>query len=273
MFWTGAVCLCSLWVSGCEKSPSLADQLSPSSGVTVESLTITVNPPPVGRTVQASARATFSNGASTAIAGGFVSDTPGVATATTGGLITGVAVGDVTISLDYSGAHASKTVHVLPAYDGIWAGTYVIDSCTQTEGFETANFCGPFTAGLSATIAFSSTQVADLTTITGQFALGSALGVGNGTVSPTGTLTYNGAITGTTTRMELRNFTAMSPSVGRMTGSFEQVWTDSATSGQALVVCRNLDVTRTSAPAAAALSTPSSPAPKSLTGLAALIFK
>ena len=242
----GAGCVLAALVCGCGSSPSLASLLQPSGTVTLTALTITVNTPSVGGGVQATATATFSNGGTSPIATGFGTDTPSVATATSSGTITGVAVGDVTIFVDYLGMRASKRVHVLPGYGGVLVGTYKVTSCSQTEGFATADFCQPFNSLPSLSIAFSNAQSADLTTLTGQFALGQSVGSGTGTVASNGTLTYSGALVGGTERMDLRNFTGTSPAPGRMIGSFEQVWTNSTMTGQAVVTCTNVDVTRTS---------------------------
>ncbi|TAK16591.1 MAG: hypothetical protein EPO35_05020 [Acidobacteria bacterium] len=269
----GSACsaLASLAVA-CGSSASLASQLQPSGTVTLTALAISVNTPSVGGAVQATSTATFSNGGTTPIATGFGTDTPSVATSTSSGTITGVAIGDVTIFVDYLGMRASKRVHVLPAYGGVLVGTYKVTSCSQSEGFATADFCQPFNALPTLSIAFSNTQSADLTTLTGQFALGQSVGLGSGTVASNGTLTYSGALVGGTERMELRNFAGTSPAPGRMVGSFEQVWTNSATTGQAVVTCANMDVTRTSS-ALASFSGPLAARSGSIGSFAALLFR
>ncbi len=255
VWWAGAVCVCSALASACGSSSSLGSQLTP-SGVTVSSLAIFVNPPSVGGGAQATATATFSNGSTSPVASGFGTDTPSVATAATGGAITGVSVGDVTIFVDYQGMRASKKVRVLPSYAGAYLGTYTIGSCVATGGFVStdpaANFCTEFTTGRVLQMALQNTQSADLTTVTGLFRLGSLQGSGNGTISSVGALAYAGAVVGSTTRMDFRNFSATSPAPGRIAGSFDQVWTDSANTGSAIVTCTNMDMTRQSSALATA---------------------
>ena len=254
------VCAAAALSSACGSSTSLASQLAPSGSTTVSSLTIAVNPPSVGAGIQASATATFSNGSTTPVASGFTSDTPSVATVTGGGAVTGVAIGDATISVDYQGMRASKKIHVLPSYSGTFVGTYIVNTCTESGGFvnadPTLDFCAAFTTGRVLQTAVQNTQSADLTTLTGLFLLGGLQGSGSGTVSPTGTLTYTGAVVVGTTRMDFRNWTATSPTPGRITGSFDMVWGDSATAGSGIVTCTGMDMTR-QASASAISATPS----------------
>ena len=261
-----AVCAGAAMASACGSSTTLASQLAPTAGVTLSSLTIAMNTPAVGGTVPATAIATFSNASTSAVTTGFTSDSPSVATVTSSGQVTGVAIGDVTISVDYQGQHASKKVHVLPSFNGIFSGTYVVGSCVDTGGFHNddpaQDFCTDFTAGRVLSVAVQNTQSNDLTTLTGLFALGAAQGSGNGTISATGTLTYAGQVVSGTTRMDFRNWTAISPTPGRVTGSFDMVWTDSTVTGSGTITCTNMDMTRQGS--AASLPLISLPAPTDL---------
>lgn len=261
-----AVCVSAALASACGSSNSLASQLAPSGSTTLASLTIAVNPPSVGGGIQASATATFSNGSTTPVASGFTSDTPSVATVTGGGAVTGVAIGDATISVDYQGMRASKKIHVLPSYNGIFVGTYLVGTCVATGNFHNddpaQDFCTEFTAGRALSVLVQNTQSNDLTTLTGLFALGGAQGSGTGAISQTGTLTYTGSVVAGTTRMDFRNFTAISPAPGRVTGSFDMVWTDSTITGSGVITCTNMDMTRQSS--AASLPVISLPFPTDL---------
>lgn len=240
----GVICVYAVVSSACGSKNSLASILAPTENATVKSLTLTMNSPALGGTVQAVAVATFSTGATAPVTTGFTSDAPAVASSTSAGRVTGVSIGDVTISVEYFGVRASKKVRVLPGYAGLFSGTYVVSSCVQTGGFAAENFCAPFTAGLVLPIDFSHDQSPDLTTLTGQFRLGTSIGNGTGVVSPSGLLTYTGALAGTTRRMDFRNWAATSPSPGRIVGSFEMVWTDSAVTGSGILTCLSMDMTR-----------------------------
>jgi hypothetical protein len=169
--------------------------------------------------------------------------------------VTGVSIGDVTIFVDYQGQRASKKVHVLPSYSGTFVGTYSVSDCSETGGFVSTNpdddFCTGL-VGLTGSIAIQSTQPADLTTLTGLFQLGGVVGNGSGTVSATGVMTYTGSASSATTRLDFRNFTATSPSPGKIAGSFELVFTDSTITGQGVITGTNLSMTRQASAAAIA---------------------
>lgn len=246
--WFGAACLLATTLSvACGSDKSLASILSPTEGATVAGITLSMNVPPVGGTVQATAVASFSTGGTAVVTTGFSSDAPTVATTTSAGRLTGVAVGDVTIMVEYSGARATKRVRVLPSYSGLFSGTYTVVGCSQSDGFAVEGFCTPFTKGLVLAIDFSHDQSSDLTSLTGQFRLGQSIGSGVGTVAPSGALNYSGSLVGATRRMDFRNWAATSPSPGRINGSFEMVWTDSTVSGSGIITATNMDMVRQSA--------------------------
>jgi hypothetical protein len=262
--WMSVVSTAAALSSACGSSSSLASNLAPSGAVTLASLTITLNTPSVGAGTQATATATFSNGSTSAVASGFTSDTPSVATVTASGAVTGVSIGDATISVDYQGMRASKKIHVLPSYSGTFAGTYTVSDCTETGGFvnsdPTQDFCTGV-IGLVGGIAIQSTQSADLTLLTGLFQLGNVVGSGSGTVSSSGTLSYAGGVVipSSTTRLDFLNWVASSPTPGHITGSFEVVFTDTTITGQGVLICSNLDMTRQASAASMPLSTLISP--------------
>ena len=79
--------------------------------------------------------ATLSSGTTVTLSSGYSSSNPNVATASAAGVITGVAIGDATISVDYQSFHAEKKIHVLPNYNGIFVGNYTIDTCVDSLGF------------------------------------------------------------------------------------------------------------------------------------------
>ena len=227
-------------------SSSSGLNLSPTTIGTITGVSLAVNPPGVGASVAATATVQLSTGSSAAVASGFTSDTPSVATVTTAGVITGVSIGDVTISIDYQGFKASKKVRVLPNYNGIYYGTYTIDSCTETGDFVPLGYCAQLTSSATLPLAFNNAQSAELTTMAGQFAIGSLIGTATGAISSTGALTYAGAFVSGTSRIDLQNFTGSAPAVGQMAGHFEEVWTDSSITGQVFVSCTIHDMTRSS---------------------------
>jgi hypothetical protein len=77
---------------------------------TTTAITVTLaDPMPIGTSAQATAQATLSNGSSSSIAAGFLSDTPGVATVTTGGLVTAVGRGTANIYIVSGGRSTTST--------------------------------------------------------------------------------------------------------------------------------------------------------------------
>lgn len=225
---------------------SSGSALSPQNVGTITGITLTVNPPPVGSSVAAVGKLSLSTGTTPAVTTGFTSDTPSVATVTSAGVVTGVSIGDVTISVDYQGFKASKKVRVLPSYTGIYFGSYTVDSCTETGDFIPVGNCAKVTAQPTLPLQFASQQSLDLTTLAGQFALGSAVGDATGAVAPDGALTYGGAFVSGTFRIDVQNFAGSVPAIGQMSGHFEQLWTDSTLTGQVLIKCTIHDMTRTS---------------------------
>jgi hypothetical protein len=273
--WVSAVsCAAALSIACGGGSSSLGSQLSP-SGVTLTSLAVTLNPPPVGSGTQATATATFSNGSTSPVASGFTSDSPSVATVTGSGVVTGVSIGDVTISVDYQGMRASKKVRVLPGYGGLFIGSYTVNGCTATGSYvstdPTLDLCTTFVNGAVGGIAFLAPQSADLTSLTAQFQIGAApIGSGTGTISPAGVMTFTGAIVAGSERMDFRNFSATSSAVGRIGGSFLMDFTDTAPPGTATVTAINMDMTRQGS-AASLASVASQPADRG--SLKALILR
>ena len=95
----------------------------------------------MGQTAQASAVATLSNGQSQNVTSGWRSDAIGVATVTDAGLVTGVANGQATISVNSGGRQGQQGIRVVPDYHGAWTGTIRITSCTQTGVFADIGLC------------------------------------------------------------------------------------------------------------------------------------
>lgn len=224
---------------------STASTFSPTIG-TITGISLAVNPPGVGATVQAVATVSLSTGKTADVAAGFTSDTLSVATVTAAGAVTGVSVGDVTIAVDYQGFKASKKVRVLPNYNGIFYGTYTLDSCTESGDFAAQGYCAMLQANAALSIGMNNAQSADLTAMTGQFALGTLAGTGTGTVSSAGALTYSGSIVGGTSRIDVQNFAGTVPATGQIAGRFEQLWIDTSMTGQLLLKCTIHDLTRSS---------------------------
>ena len=173
--------------------------------------------------------------------------------------MTGVSLGDVTISVDYQGFKASKKVRVLPNYNGVFQGAYVIDKCTDTGDFATQGYCATLMSFATLPLALANTQTPDLTSVTGQFALGTIIGTGSGNVSSAGALSYSGAVTSGTARIDLLNLNGAEAVAGKLTGTFEQTWSDSTLVGQMRISCTITDMPRVSGGIATAAMRSSTP--------------
>jgi hypothetical protein len=235
-------------VSACggSTSTSLASVLAPAATNTVTGLTLTLSTPGVGASIAAAGIATLSSGTTVTLSSGYSSSNPNVATASAAGVITGVAIGDATISVDYQSFHAEKKIHVLPNYNGIFVGNYTIDTCVDSLGFTDLGFCASFAGAGALPIAFSNAQSTDLTQLSGLFALGTLQGTSTGTVAADGTLSYAGTLVAGTTTMNFQDFVITSTAPGHIVGKFKAVFTDSASTGGATWTCTMTDTVRTS---------------------------
>ena len=221
------------------------------TGPTVTSITVTSTSGFVmlGQTETFTATINFSNGTTQAVTGGaWGSDAPTVATVNaTTGLVTTVRSGDVTIFVDAQGARGSKRITVVPNYAGIWAGSYVVNNCTQTGQWPAViNGCGTvFTVGATLPVAFNLTQNGG--TITGQTAIGSNFsGQFSTTAIANGALSFNATVLDGT--FSLAQAWQLNQAVaGQLTGSAVQTWTDTSLPGQMVVTTTLVSVTKASA--------------------------
>jgi hypothetical protein len=193
----------------------------------------------LGNSETFTATVTLSNGTTQALTGGaWSSDATPVATVVAGtGAVTAVSSGEVTIIVDAQGVRGTKRMRVLPSYQGIWFGTYTVNTCTQTGDFATADLCGDtFVLGTSlfAAINFFTQNGAALTA---QTVLGSLYSDNlTATVSANGSLSFQVAATvpGTTVRIT-QAWAVDITQPGRLTGTLTQTWTDPTLTGQTVV--------------------------------------
>jgi hypothetical protein len=100
---------------------------------TVSSLAITLGDMLlVGRTVNATATATMSNGQTQAVTSGWVSSATHVATVTDAGVVRGVGNGTSVITVNSGGQQASRTIRVAPDFDGRWSGVQIVTACRDS---------------------------------------------------------------------------------------------------------------------------------------------
>jgi hypothetical protein len=111
----------------------------------------------------------LSNGTTQVAAGTWGSDSMSTATISSSGLVTGEGPGEATIYFDVtSGPHGTKKIRALPSYAGIWTGTYLVTTCTQSGAFVVVNFCRDYADSLPFTLDLAQSQ----DQVTGTFQLG-----------------------------------------------------------------------------------------------------
>ena len=136
---------------GGSSSPSAPTTSAAATTPTVSSVSVSSSATGVwlGQTHQMSASASLSNGTTqTSPSGTWGTDAPAVATVSSGGLVTTLSPGDVTVFFDANpGGRATKRLTVYADFEGTWTGNYQIATCNQTGGFVSASFCSVFTVG------------------------------------------------------------------------------------------------------------------------------
>ncbi len=212
---------------------------SPSAPATPTATSITVNATGghlfLGNSETFTATVTLSNGTTQALTGGtWSSDATPVATVVAAtGAVTAVSSGEVTIIVDAQGVRGTKRIRVLPSYQGIWFGTYTVNTCTQSGDFVAANLCGT-TLAVGSTLQAGLNFTQSVAAITGQTLLGSLFSETlSGTVSTNGSFSFQvGAIVpGFSTRVT-QAWALNVTQVGRLSGTLTQTWTDPTLTGQ-----------------------------------------
>lgn len=212
---------------------------SPSAPANPTATSITVNSTGthlfLGNTETFTATVTLSNGTTQTLTGGtWSSDATGVATVVAGtGAVTAVTAGEATIIVDAQGVRGTKRMRVVPSYQGIWFGTYTVNTCTQSGDFVTANLCGS-TLAVGSTLQAGLNFTQNVAAITGQTLLGSLFSeTFTGTVAMNGSFGFQVGATlpGFSTRVT-QAWALNVTQAGRLSGTLTQTWTDPTMSGQ-----------------------------------------
>jgi hypothetical protein len=143
------------------------------------------------------------------------------------GRITAVGAGTATVFADLNGVRGTKSVRTLPNFNGVWTGTVHESGCEATGDWAHLGSCPDSPYDLwTGTIEIELTQ--DLDTISGRLNLFGAREGANvsGTISPDGTLSFTGAKNGPVVNVEYTNVRFTLAKEGKMTGTFEQVYSD-----------------------------------------------
>jgi hypothetical protein len=125
--------------SGCSSSSSPAQ---PSPPPTTSTLTVTggADAIKVGETTVFTAQAGGTS-AATAVQAQWSVDVPAVATVDGSGRVTGVSAGTATVTATHQSRTATRSLRVVPDFQGFWAGDSRVTACTQSSGFAPSTWC------------------------------------------------------------------------------------------------------------------------------------
>lgn len=224
---------------------------------TVQSITVASSTDLVliGASEMFTANVVMSDGSARPATGGtWGSDAAGVATAESGtGRVTGVGSGSATVFFELQGTRGTKTIRVLPGYQGTWSGSYAIRSCSHSGDLARADFCSNFPANRVFPTSMNLTQ--DRDRVQGRFFLGTLGADGNGPVQGDGRLALTGAVREPAATIETL-WALESASAGRITGALSLLWRATGFSGDARINADIRDLNRTSSIAAPAMLAP-----------------
>jgi hypothetical protein len=206
-------------VVGCEKEDN--GPLGPSD-VTLASISIT----PATDLIKLKATETytitalFSDGSSQVVTGSWSSDTPSIAAVEAPGRIAGAGAGQATITVEYQGLRATRTVRVVPDYHGRWEGDWSVSACSGSGDLQ--EICEVYPPDELFGLTLVANQTRD--TITGTIDFGDDLpGPVTGTIAMDGQLSVGGTYTITvediTLELTVSNWDTVTTDNQRMTGS------------------------------------------------------
>lgn len=229
----GTVCL-----GACGASPAAPSPASTTTTVTAITVLSASSVLAAGTHEAFTATATKSDGSTgTVTSGQWSSDASAVATVDGAGSVTAVSPGDATISVDLSGVRGSKRISVRANYQGRWSGNYVVNSCTDTQGFASAGACShlfPPNSGIQYTLEFVLAQSGDR--VTGQALFGTLPSpLAPASVAANGSLQTTSTTTATTTATTSHTWNLGITRPGQMDGTMVLVGTDSKVSGSVTV--------------------------------------
>jgi len=206
----------------------------------------------IGAQVQFRATATLSDGTtadrtSTATWG---SDAPAVATVSSSGIVTAHAPGEATIFADVN-PRGTLRIRVYPEFAGTWSGTEVVTLCEESGVFE-GLLCDPEVLGVGAVFTHNDRFTQNNESVTAEILFEDSSSTMTGTVSIDGQLELPSApvlpaVEGID--VQTANWKSRADTPGRMTGTYEWVFTAPGLPGSSRQVYELRDVVRTGATA------------------------
>lgn len=222
--------LSGLSACGGGSSPSAP---TPSPTPTATTVSVSINPSTdilkVQGTETFTVTATMSDGSSKAVSGTWASDATGIATMDAAGKVTGVAPGQASISVAYEGVRASRTIRVVPDYQGAWTGDYRVLSCQDSGDFRNEDWCRSALEDGVIKVSMTLTQSRD--TVSGTWVHDVMAGAAQGTIEVDGTLVLSGTGKLDSIPMTITGWRSRSADNKGQTGKFTLTFTSSVWSG------------------------------------------
>ncbi len=241
--------LCAL-LAGCStttpSAPPTAITITPADDLLVAKAALTFK-----------AIGSFADGSTRSVDATWLTDNPAVATASAGGVVTGVGAGSTTLVATAEGRTGWRVLRVVPDFTGSWNGQYQITACSADD----PRTCGRgYPGGLTNAMTLTLTQARDIVSGTLTFVdqppgtiASTIAGLVSGPIQLAGGLVLQGNLTrlfadGSTDRgPTLFDWsTIVNPAGSSMTGHFTQIFQASLSGQLPIRVQSNIVLSRTS---------------------------
>ena len=219
---------------GGSSSPS-SPTPAPTPAVTTVSVAITPSTDliKIQGTESFSATATMSDGSSKTVSGTWSSDASAVASVDTSGKVTGVSPGQASITVTYDNIKATRSIRIVPEYQGSWSGDYRVLSSQDSGDFHREDWCTVALANGVIRVTMNLTQTRD--TVAGSWTHSSMAGTAQGTIETDGTLALSGTGTMDSVPMTITGWRSRSADNKAQSGKFTLNFTSSVWSGSSQV--------------------------------------
>ena len=208
---------------------------TPSPAPAVTTVSVSINPSTdllkIQGTETFTVTATMSDGSSKSVSGTWASDASAIASIDASGKLTGHTAGQAGISVTYDGARATRSIRVVPDYQGNWAGDYTVLSCQDSGDFTREEWCESALEDGVIRVTMALTQTRDA--VGGTWAHDVMTGAAQGTIETDGTLPLagTGALSGVP--MTITGWRSRSTDNRSQTGKFTLAFTSTVWSGSA----------------------------------------
>lgn len=225
---------------GGSSTPSSPTPVTPTPTTASVAITPATDLITINGTAAFSATATMSDGTTKSVTGTWASDATAVATVDSSGKVTGIAPGQATVSVTYDNVKGSRTLRVVPDYQGNWSGEYTVLSCQDTGDFHREDWCKVAMKDL-VRLTMALTQTRDA--VAGTWTHRDMAGNTSGTIETDGTLVLSGDGKLDNVPMTMTGWRSRSTDNSTQTGTFtlnitSTVWSGSSQAQIDIRTCR-----------------------------------